>query len=210
MMKKLTINVSPHVYSPMDTRYMMKGVIKALVPGIIASVYFFRWQAVWVFIASVAGCLVTEYLLQKLRKRKIRLDDYSAVVTGLLLAMIQPPSEVADITASETAPKTATELQDDANTQPQVSIPPAVTSLPTSGFSLQVHSLHTQQDANRAVAEFKQKGFPSYQRLITNRDGTRWHVVFLGPFEDIETAWDTADTILEREQWRTILRTHSP
>ncbi|MFH1664682.1 MAG: RnfABCDGE type electron transport complex subunit D [Candidatus Omnitrophota bacterium] len=91
-MERITINVSPHVFSPVDTRDMMKGVIKALVPVIAASLYFFRMNALGVILSSVAGCVLTEYVLQKLRKRPVRIGDYSAVLTGLLLAMILPPA----------------------------------------------------------------------------------------------------------------------
>ncbi len=91
-MKKLIINASPHVASPIDTRFMMKGVIKALIPAIIASFYFFRIQAVSVIVVTVVGCVITEYLFQKWQGREVCIGDYSAVVTGLLLAMILPPA----------------------------------------------------------------------------------------------------------------------
>jgi len=91
-MGKLTLSVSPHIFSPVDTRYMMKGVVKALIPAILASLYFFRMQALGVILSSVAGCVITEYLLQRIRRRKVRVGDYSAVVTGILLAMVLPPS----------------------------------------------------------------------------------------------------------------------
>ncbi|MCK4851733.1 MAG: RnfABCDGE type electron transport complex subunit D [Candidatus Omnitrophica bacterium] len=91
-MKKLTINVSPHIVSAMDTRYMMKGVVKALIPVLMASLWFFRWQAFGVILAAVAGSVLTEYSLQKIRNRRICTGDYSALVTGLLLAMVLPPS----------------------------------------------------------------------------------------------------------------------
>lgn len=76
----------------MDTRFMMKGVIKALVPAIIASLYFFQIKAISVILISVAGCVITEYLFRRLQGREARLGDYSAIVTGLLLAMILPPA----------------------------------------------------------------------------------------------------------------------
>ncbi|MEA3488896.1 MAG: RnfABCDGE type electron transport complex subunit D [Candidatus Omnitrophota bacterium] len=91
-MEKLTLNISPHIFSPIDTRYMMKSVIKALVPAVIASLWFYKLMALGVILASLAGCLITEYLLQRLRRRKVQLGDLSAVVTGLLLAMVLPPS----------------------------------------------------------------------------------------------------------------------
>lgn len=91
-MKELTINVSPHVFSPVDTRQMMRGVLKALIPVVLASLYFFRWQALWVTLFCVAGCVVTEYLLQKMRKRKVQVGDLSSLITGILLAMVLPPA----------------------------------------------------------------------------------------------------------------------
>lgn len=91
-MKRLTINVSPHVLSPMDTRYMMEGVIKALIPVILASLYFFRWRAFGLILVTVTSCVATEYALQRLRNRPIKIGDLSAVVTGLLLAFVLPPS----------------------------------------------------------------------------------------------------------------------
>ena len=91
-MNKLTISISPHVYSPVDTRYLMKGVIKALIPALLASVWFYRWMAAGVIVASVSGCVVSEYLMQRLGGRKVRISDTSSVLTGLLLAMVLPPS----------------------------------------------------------------------------------------------------------------------
>ena len=86
------ISASPHIFSPTDTRDMMKKVIISLVPAIVASLYFFRWQGLWVLITSVAGCIITEYALQKARGRKVALGDFSAVLTGILLALVLPPT----------------------------------------------------------------------------------------------------------------------
>lgn len=91
-MDKLTINVSPHVFSPLDTGRIMKGVLKALLPVVAASLYFYRWRAFWVIIAAVAGSILTEYLLQKLRHRKVSVSDMSAAITGILLALVLPPA----------------------------------------------------------------------------------------------------------------------
>ena len=90
-MSKLTISVSPHILSPVDTRYMMKGVLKALLPAFLASLYFFRWEGALVILACVAACVITELVLQKLRNKKVQISDYSAILTGLLLAMVLPP-----------------------------------------------------------------------------------------------------------------------
>jgi electron transport complex protein RnfD len=91
-MRRLTIGISPHIYSPVDTRYMMKAVVIALIPAASAALWFFRWKAFAVIAVSVAGCLVAEYLLQRLRKRKICINDYSSLVTGMLLALVLPPA----------------------------------------------------------------------------------------------------------------------
>ncbi|MFH1798566.1 MAG: RnfABCDGE type electron transport complex subunit D [Candidatus Omnitrophota bacterium] len=91
-MNKLILNISPHIFSPVDTRKMMKGVIKALIPVICASLYFFRVQAFILISVTVFSCVLTEYLLQKLRGKEIKIRDFSAVVTGLLLALVLPPA----------------------------------------------------------------------------------------------------------------------
>ena len=86
------ISSSPHIFTTTDTRDMMKKVIISLGPAIIASLYFFRWRGLGVIITAVAGCVITEYALQKLRGRKISVGDYSSVLTGILLALVLPPT----------------------------------------------------------------------------------------------------------------------
>ena len=90
-MDKLTINVSPHIVSKIDTKHMMKGVLTALIPAFLVSLYYFRMQAVYVYLACTLGCVITEATLRKVRNKKITIDDYSAVLTGVLLAMVLPP-----------------------------------------------------------------------------------------------------------------------
>jgi general secretion pathway protein A len=118
---------------------------------------------------------------------------------------IQPVPDNAETPATEMPQEPAAPLP----FQPKTSADASSRPLPNSGFSLQVHSLTTQEDAKRAVADLRQKGYPAYQNLITNRDDTRWYVVYLGPFDDIETARETAEDILERQRLQTILRTSS-
>ncbi|MBD3296359.1 MAG: RnfABCDGE type electron transport complex subunit D [Candidatus Omnitrophica bacterium] len=91
-MNDLTISVSPHIHSPVDTRHIMKGVIKALIPALAAAVWFYRWEAVGVMAAATAGSVITEYLICRIRNRKSRIGDMSAVLTGLLLALVLPPA----------------------------------------------------------------------------------------------------------------------
>jgi len=91
-MNKLKLTVSPHIFADKNTRYMMKGVLKALVPAVVAGIYFFRVPAVLVIINSITACVLTEYIICKIGKKKIKINDHSAVVTGLLLALVLPPT----------------------------------------------------------------------------------------------------------------------
>ncbi|MEA3305280.1 MAG: RnfABCDGE type electron transport complex subunit D, partial [Candidatus Omnitrophota bacterium] len=91
MEKKFTITASPHVFHGMNTPSMMYKVCIALIPALIASVIFFGSKAVILIITCISACVLSEALFKKFRGRKISIDDGSALVTGLLLAMVIPP-----------------------------------------------------------------------------------------------------------------------
>ena len=91
MTNTLHISPSPHVFSKETTQKLMLGVIVALIPSLIASIYYFGWGAVIVTVTSVLSCLVFEYLIQRyLLKGPVTINDGSAIVTGLLLAFNVP------------------------------------------------------------------------------------------------------------------------
>jgi electron transport complex protein RnfD len=69
----------------------MIDIIIALVPAIVAAGYFFRLRAVLLIGTCVIACTVTEWLFNLLRKKPNSLDDFSAVVTGIILALSLPP-----------------------------------------------------------------------------------------------------------------------
>lgn len=92
MDNKLIVSSSPHVRSNEDTSYIMKQVIIALLPAALAGVYFFRLSAINVMFWCVAGSVGFEWLCQKLSKQESTIGDFSAVVTGLLLAFNVPAS----------------------------------------------------------------------------------------------------------------------
>jgi len=79
-----------------------------------------------------------------------------------------------------------------------------------SGFSLQVHSMQTQQQADRALENLKQKGYPVFQRVVRNSDESIWYVVYVGPFVESEAAREAAATLLQREELPVILRPYAP
>lgn len=91
-MKKYKVSSSPHTLSELTTSRIMWGVIIALIPALIASVYFFRYLAMKLVLVCIISCIVTEVAIRKLRGKKITISDGSAVITGILLAMVLPPA----------------------------------------------------------------------------------------------------------------------
>ena len=92
MDSKLIVSSSPHVRSNEDTSYIMKQVIIALLPATLAGVYFFRLSAINVIFWCILGSVGFEWLCQRLSKKESTIGDFSAVVTGLLLAFNVPAS----------------------------------------------------------------------------------------------------------------------
>lgn len=92
MKKDLIVSSSPHTFDKLTTPKMMRGVVTALIPVIISSIIFFKFLSVQLIITCTITCVVTEAVILKLRKKTITINDGSAVVTGILLAMVLPPS----------------------------------------------------------------------------------------------------------------------
>lgn len=91
MSNQLNISPSPHIHGKETTEKLMYGVVIALLPAVIASVYFFGLGALIVTSTAVLSCIIFEYLIQKYILRKpISITDGSALVTGLLLALNLP------------------------------------------------------------------------------------------------------------------------
>ena len=89
---ELTISSSPHVHSPVTTQTIMRDVLLALTPALIGSVVFFGFRALTVTMVSVLACFLFEKLWCKLMKQDDKTYDLSAVVTGVLLAFVCPPT----------------------------------------------------------------------------------------------------------------------
>ena len=88
----LTISSSPHVHSPNSTRRLMFDVCLALVPALIAAIWYFGWRCLTVVMVSVAACVFFEWTYRKIMKKENACADLSAVVTGILLAFVCPPT----------------------------------------------------------------------------------------------------------------------
>lgn len=92
MENKFIVSSSPHIRSNEDTSYIMKQVIIALIPAALAGVYFFRLSALYVIFFCILGTVGSELIWEKITKQKSTIGDFSAVVTGLLLAFNVPAS----------------------------------------------------------------------------------------------------------------------
>lgn len=86
----LHVSSSPHVRSKVKTDYIMMMVVIALLPTTCFGIYNFGLRALMIIALSVATCVLTEYIYEKLMKLPITIGDFSAVVTGLLLALNLP------------------------------------------------------------------------------------------------------------------------
>lgn len=92
MENKLIVSSSPHVRTNKDTSYIMKQVVIALLPATLAALFFFRLSALNVIFFCVTGSVGAEFVCQKISKQESSIGDFSAVVTGLLLAFNVPAS----------------------------------------------------------------------------------------------------------------------
>ena len=90
-MNKLLVSPSPHLHTKTSTKSLMRDVVIAMMPAVIVSVLFYGWSALAVLGVSVASCVLLEYLITRyLLKKACTICDFSAVVTGILLALNVP------------------------------------------------------------------------------------------------------------------------
>lgn len=92
MSELLHVSSSPHVRSKVNTSSIMLTVLIALLPSALFGVYNFGPHALMLILVSIAVCVATEAVYEKIIHKKLTIQDYSAAVTGLLLALNLPPS----------------------------------------------------------------------------------------------------------------------
>ena len=88
--KMLNVSSSPHVRDNSSTKSIMRDVVIALLTATSVGVYNFRISALLVILTTCVTCVLAEYLWQKLMKQPITTNDFSALLTGLLLALNLP------------------------------------------------------------------------------------------------------------------------
>lgn len=91
-LNNLVVSASPHLKRSESVQTAMRDVVIALIPALIAALFFFGLAAAKVIITCVVVCVISEAIAQKIMKKEVTISDYSAVVTGLLLAFCLPPS----------------------------------------------------------------------------------------------------------------------
>lgn len=90
-MNRLLVSPAPHIHAAVSTKLLMRDVVIALLPAVIVSVVFYGLGEIVVLGTSVVSCILVEYLITKfLLKKPSTVCDYSAVVTGILLALNLP------------------------------------------------------------------------------------------------------------------------
>ena len=89
-MSNLTVSVSPHISNNARTYRIMLDVLIALVPAFIASIVIFGARAALVTCVCVASCVLFEWGFEKITKRENTINDFSACITGVLLAFNLP------------------------------------------------------------------------------------------------------------------------
>lgn len=88
--KMMRVSSNPHIRSTITTQKVMLIVVLGLMPATFFGIYWFGFKALLVILASVVSAVASELIFNLITKSKITIGDFSAVVTGLLLALNLP------------------------------------------------------------------------------------------------------------------------
>ncbi len=89
---RLIVSTSPHIRSEETTQHIVWSVNLALLPAALMGIYFFGPMAAAIIAVSITTAVLCEYGYQKALKKRVTIDDGSAVLTGLLFGLTLPPS----------------------------------------------------------------------------------------------------------------------
>ena len=89
-MSNFAVTSSPHLRDKATSQRIMQEVCLALAPAGIAGIILYGFNAALLIAICVATCVLSEFLWQKATKQPVTVSDWSAVVTGLLLAYNLP------------------------------------------------------------------------------------------------------------------------
>jgi Na+-translocating ferredoxin:NAD+ oxidoreductase subunit D len=88
---QLSVSTSPHLKTPITVNRAMGDVIIALIPVTLVSIYLFKFYAVFLITVCLVTAALTEILFKRISGRPVSLNDGSALVTGLLVALLFGP-----------------------------------------------------------------------------------------------------------------------
>ena len=88
---QLSVTTSPHLRTPATVSHAMRDVILALLPVTLVSIVLFKFYAVFLIAVCLVTAVLTELLFRKILNKPVTLHDGSALVTGLLVAMLFGP-----------------------------------------------------------------------------------------------------------------------
>lgn len=87
------VSSSPHIRDRVKSSNIMLMVLIALLPATLFGIWNFRHENAWILVVvTTASAVLAEYIYEKLMHKPITINDFSAVVTGLLLALNLPPT----------------------------------------------------------------------------------------------------------------------
>ena len=93
MNENYNVSSSPHIRDRITSSNIMLMVVIALLPATFFGIWNFRKEGAWLLvIVTVAAAVLSEYIWEKLMHKPVTIGDFSAVVTGLLLALNLPPT----------------------------------------------------------------------------------------------------------------------
>lgn len=89
---KLIVQAAPFLNPRLSMPQVMRDVVLAVLPVTLAAIWFFGLSSLLVLLATIAGGIITEWVFSPALKRKESLQDYTAILTCLLLGLTLPPS----------------------------------------------------------------------------------------------------------------------
>ena len=93
MNENYNVSSSPHIRDKVTSSKIMLMVVISLLPATFFGIWNFRHENAWILIVvTTAAAVLAEYLWEKLMHKPVTIKDFSAVVTGLLLALNLPPT----------------------------------------------------------------------------------------------------------------------
>src|SRR5690606_38980638 len=86
----LVVDQSPHIFEKWTSQWIMLQVIIAMLIPLAAGTYFFGLQVLWITGIAVLTCVVSEYVYERLVRKRMTITDLLAVVIGMLIGLSMP------------------------------------------------------------------------------------------------------------------------